>query len=88
MFAPFLSLAFRAAEESGAIAFPQEMEVPLLSDTDTGTSSPMTPASKSKAPTTMINRRAVTVSLPSNTDPWQVIRCIAQLNPAAGSRFG
>jgi hypothetical protein len=88
MFAPFLSLAFLAAEESGAIAFPHEMEVPLLSDTDTGTSSPMTPASKSKAPTAMINRRAVTVCLPSNTDPWQVIRCIAWLNPAAGGRFG
>jgi hypothetical protein len=36
----------------------------------------------------MINRRAVTVCLPSNTDPWQVIRCIAWLNPAAGGRFG
>ena len=74
MFAPFSSLAFFAAEVSGAIAFPHEMEWPLLSDTDTGTSSPMTPASKSTAPTAMINRRAVTVCLPSNTDPWEVIR--------------
>jgi hypothetical protein len=35
MFAPFWSLAFFAAEVSGAIAFPHEMEWPLLSDTDT-----------------------------------------------------
>jgi hypothetical protein len=28
----------------------------------------------------MINRRADTVCLPSNTDPWKVIRCIARLN--------
>jgi len=73
MFAQFLSLAFFAAEESGAIAFPQEMELPLPSDTDTGTSSPITPASKSTAPTAMINRRAVTICLLSNNDPWEVI---------------
>jgi hypothetical protein len=35
----------------------------------------------------MINRRAVTVCLPSNTDPWKVIRCIAPLNASAGGRI-
>jgi hypothetical protein len=33
----------------------------LLSDTDTGASSPMTPANNSTAPTPMINRRTVMV---------------------------
>ena len=74
MSAPFFSLAVFAAEVSGAIAFPHATDVPLLSDTDTGTSSPMTPASKSTAPTAMISRRAVTICLLSNTDPWEVIR--------------
>jgi hypothetical protein len=34
----------------------------LLSETDTGVSSPMIPASNSTAPTPMINRRVVMVS--------------------------
>jgi hypothetical protein len=34
----------------------------LLSETDTGTSSPMIPANNSTAPTPMINRRTVMVS--------------------------
>jgi hypothetical protein len=61
-------LALRALDKSRAIPFPHETDVPLLSDTDTGTSNPMTPASKSTAPTAMINRRTVTVCLPSNAN--------------------
>ncbi|OBF87161.1 hypothetical protein A5791_19650 [Mycobacterium sp. 852002-51163_SCH5372311] len=66
MLAPFLSLAFLAAERSEAIPLPHATEPPLPSDTDTGTRSPITPASNSKAPTAMITRRAVIVGLPSN----------------------
>jgi hypothetical protein len=62
MLAPFFSLAFFAAEVSGAIAFPHEMELPLPSEVETGTNSPMTPAIRSTAPTAMINRRSVTIS--------------------------
>src|ERR1700719_4184391 len=61
MLAPFLSLALRAAEESGAIALPQEMELPLPSEVETGTNSPITPASNRTAPTAMIKRRTVTI---------------------------
>jgi hypothetical protein len=66
MLAPFLSLALLALDKSMAIPFPHDTELPLPSDTDTGTSNPMMPASKSTAPTAMINRRTVTVGLPSN----------------------
>lgn len=65
MLAPFLSLAFFAAEVSGAIALPQEMELPLPSGVETGTNSPITPASSRTAPTAMINRRTVTIRLSS-----------------------
>lgn len=62
MFDPLLLLAFLAAERSVATAFPHPTEWPLLSETDTGASSPMTPANKSTAPTPRINRRSVMVS--------------------------
>ena len=63
MFAPFWLFALFAAERSVAIPFPQATEPPLLSDTDIGASSPITPASNSTAPTAMINRRVVTIGL-------------------------
>jgi len=69
MLAPFLSLAFFAAEESGAIALPQETELLLPSEIETGTNSPITPAINSTAPTAMTNRRAVTICLPGNNRP-------------------
>lgn len=58
--APLRSLAARAAERSVANPFPQDTVPPLLLDTWTGTSKPMTPATKSTALTAMINRRTVT----------------------------
>src|ERR1700757_5070565 len=84
MLAPFLSLAFFAAEVSGAIALPQEMELPLPSEVETGTNSPITPASSRTAPTAMINRRSVTIrpfvrGLRLKGDN----RCIAGLNRSA-----
>jgi len=65
MFAPFFSFAFLAAERSEAIAFPHATEPPLPSETDTGIRSPITPASNSTTPTAMINRRVLTICLPS-----------------------
>jgi hypothetical protein len=55
--------------------------LPLPSEIDTGTNSPITPASKSTAPTAMINRRAVTIGLPSNSNRWEGSRCTRRLNP-------
>ena len=37
------------------------MELPLPSEVETGTNSPITPASSRTAPTAMINRRSVTI---------------------------
>jgi hypothetical protein len=57
-----LLLALLAAERSVATAFPQPTEWPLLSETDTGVSSPMIPANSRMAPTPRINRRIVMAS--------------------------
>ncbi len=62
MFATLLLFAFLAAERSVATAFPHPMEWPLPSEIDTGANRPITPANKSTAPTTRINRRAVMMS--------------------------
>jgi hypothetical protein len=58
-----LSLAARALEESAATALPQPMLWPSLSEMDTGTRSPITPASRSTAPINKINRLIVTLEL-------------------------
>ncbi|EUA28036.1 hypothetical protein I552_10137 [Mycobacterium xenopi 3993] len=45
-----------------AIALPHPMDPPPSCETDTGTNSPMTPATRSTAPTNRINRRTVTLA--------------------------
>jgi hypothetical protein len=62
MLATLLLFALLAADRSVATALPQPIEWPLPSEMDTGANSPITPASKSTAPTPRINRRTVTIS--------------------------
>src|SRR3954454_16285144 len=90
MLATLLSLACLAPVRSLAIPLPQLTVPPLLFDTWTGTSSPITPASRRTTPTAIINRRTVmirpfskrTISLVSKG------RVVLRLPPVGGAECG
>ena len=67
-----LSLAACALEESAATALPQPTLWPSLSEMDTGTRSPITPASRNTAPINRINRLIVTLELVCHSQTAEV----------------